>query len=143
MKRYRYTAPSKRPANFNVNRLKPAVDDEGLSGWVHGKEASEDEERFARALEHHRKEYGFKVDIPIAGSPDWKEVDFIVDELWPTEVDGFIGHDTSAEQGKDYIREIMLNETFKKMGLMPMTRVKWWQLETQEQAIFHVGNLYL
>ena len=143
MKRYRYKGSSGRRARFNINRPQPAKDRlDNLTGWVNGKEASDIEEIFSLALRHHRREYGFRVELPIQGSPDWKEVDYIVDATWPTEIDGKIGNDTAAEQEKDYIREIALNETFKKIGLMPMVRVKWWELETIEQAIFKVGNMY-
>ncbi len=132
---YFYPKPSSRTERMDVNRLKPVkADEEVLLGHLRGIEATDIEERTGKALSFNKKPYSFQIDMPIEGSPDWKSIDFIVDNLWPLEVNGEIGHDTSAEQGKDLIREIQLNETFEKRGLMPMTVIWWYDLENQEQA---------
>jgi hypothetical protein len=142
LKPYYYPRPSQRPSRFRLNRPKPIKDDEGLTLILHGLEATDIEERFGRALDFHRKPYAFQVDMPVEGSVDWKSIDFIVDGFWPTDVYGQIGHDTSAEQGKDEIREALLNETFRKQGLQPLTTVWWWELETQELANAKARDLF-
>ena len=132
---YFYPKPSSRTERMDVNRLKPVkADEEVLLGHLRGIEATDIEERTGKALSFNKKPYSVQLDMPSEGSPDWKSIDFIVDNLWPLEVNGEIGHDTSAEQGKDLIREIQLNETFEKRGLMPMTVIWWYDLENQEQA---------
>ena len=120
---------------MDVNRLRPVqADEEVLFGFLHGKEATDIEERFGRALQVNKRNFSFQIKMPVEGSPDQKQVDFIVDQTWPIEVYGEIGHDSSAEQGADQIREALLNETFKEQGLLPMQVVWWYDLESQDQA---------
>ncbi|KKM22393.1 hypothetical protein LCGC14_1625800 [marine sediment metagenome] len=142
LKPYYYPRPSQRPSRFRLNRPKPVKDDEGLTGYLRGLAATDIEERFGRALDVRRKSYVFQIDMPVEGSVDWKSIDFIVDRLWPTDIYGQIGHDTNAEQGKDLIREALLNETFRKQGLQPLTTVWWWELSSQELANEKVRDLF-
>ena len=65
---YKWKTPSKRRPRFGVNRLQRPVANEGLTGWVNGKEASDIEERFARALRNNNVDYSFRIDIPTAVS---------------------------------------------------------------------------
>lgn len=142
IKPYYYPRRSRRLPRVPVNRPKPANDDEELTGFLRGLPASDLEEIFGNALDFNKKEFAFKIEFPVSGSIDFKEVDFIVEQEFPLEVYGEIGHDSSAEQGKDLIREIFLNETFRTQGLRPLTVVWWWELQSEEQANAKVRSLF-
>ena len=142
IKPYLYPKPSSRTPRFDLNRPKSFTEDEGLTEWWHGKEATDIEERFGRSLDFHKKEHSFRIPIPVAGSRDFKELDFLVEEEWPIAIYGEIGHDSAAEQGFDIIREIQLNETFSRQGLQDLTKVWWWRLTSQDQANETVGDLF-
>ena len=129
---YRFPKPSSRTPRMNLNRLVTRDNnEEDLPIAIHGKKAYKTEARVARSLTTLGKSFAFQVEMPIAASPDWKSIDFIVDEMWPLEVYGKIGHDSQAEQANDAVREIQLNETFRKFGLMPMKIIYWWHLQEQ------------
>lgn len=142
MKPYIYKKPSSRIPRFDINRPKAFVEDEGLTGWWHGKEATDIEERSGKALDYHKKPHKFQINIPVAGSVDFKKLDFLVEEEWPMAIYGEIGHDSSAEQGFDLIREAYLNETFKQYGWQDLTKIWWWELYTQNQANETIGDLF-
>jgi very-short-patch-repair endonuclease len=111
-------------------------DETPLTGWVHGLEASDIEERFARALRGINKEFSFQIQIPTAISipHEEKEVDFILDNIQPVEVDGEIGHKTIAQKENDSERDALLNTEFMRMGMLPIIRIPGWRLDTQELA---------
>ncbi len=140
-KQYKYKIPPRQDEDLDLHRLEPVsnpADPIPLNGWVHGKKASDLEERFARALNKLALEYWFQVKVYVATSPPGggKRVDFAVDlGIWyPVEVDGPLGHSTAAQQGRDEVREMLLNAVFRHMCWAPLRRVKWWQLETQEMT---------
>ena len=144
MKPYSYKLPSRRAASLNLNRLRnltnPA-DPIPLTGWVHGKQASDLEERFYRGVKNAGvPDEDIHYDVPVRVRTgmriEEKRVDFMIDlgVMQPVEVDGYIGHSTAAQQGYDQVREILLNAEFRKRGVRPLKRVKWWQVETQEMA---------
>jgi hypothetical protein len=129
-------------ARFRKNRLKQITvqaDPVPLTGLVKGKPATDIEERFARALGSLGLGFRFQVRFSTVGSLPWQEkvVDFVVQVsgvFQPVEVDGDIGHRTSAQRGRDAIREVLLNEVFIWLGYLPLVRVKWFELESQEMA---------
>ena len=129
-------------ARFRKNRLKQITvqaDPVPLTGLVKGKPATDIEERFARALGSLGLGFRFQVRFSTVGSLPWQEkvVDFVVQVsgvFQPVEVDGDIGHRTSAQRGRDAIREVLLNEVFIRLGYLPLVRVKWFELESQEMA---------
>ncbi len=130
---------SKRKPRMRLNRLKRSAPAENLSGWVNGMEASDIEERFSKALRRIRKDFNFRVNFRTAVSVpgEDKEIDFLVDrggQFQAVEVDGEIGHKTSSQQGKDQLREILLNEALERQNILPIMRVPWWQLDTQDKA---------
>jgi len=141
---YLYRKPSKRAANLNLDRLrqlKNQSDPIPLTGWVHGKEASDLEERFYRGVKNagildEDLHYDVPVRVTNGMRPEEKKVDFMIDlgVMQPVEVDGYIGHYTASQQGYDQIREMLLNAEFRKRGIRSLKRVKWWQVETQEMA---------
>ncbi len=148
-KPYMYKRPSNRQLETPLNRLKqhrPIADPIPLTGFVHGLPASDIEERFARALRLRRKEFQFQIKFPTATSlpGEEKNVDFIVFDgmAFPVEIDGYIGHHTGEQLGKDDFREQQLNEVFSKQGYQLMKRVKWTKLETQQAADQIVGQLF-
>jgi hypothetical protein len=112
-----------------------------LTGWIHGKEASDLEERFYRGVKNTGildEDIHFDVQVRVTSGMRKveKKVDFMIDigVIQPVEVDGYIGHSTAAQQGYDQVRESLLNAEFRKRGIRSLKRVKWWQLETQEMA---------
>ncbi len=144
IKRYRFKKPAGRFVyRVEINRPpKTTENDEQLTGWVHGLEASDIAERFARALKSNQHEFQNEVPFPVANAPDWKIVDFIVDIFQPVTVSGQIGHDSQAEQEDDLDRLNALNETFASQGYLDMLVVWWWQLEDQDIANQTVQDLF-
>lgn len=124
---------------WDLNRLEQVGtgDDPPLTTYVNGIGASDIEERFARALDKNKIEYMFQINIPTAFSlPDEdKIVDFLLPDLMcAIEVDGEIGHGTSAQQAKDAVRDAHLNPILSSMGYGKLQHIKWYDLETQELA---------
>jgi hypothetical protein len=146
---YRYKAVREGEERLGLNRLPgigEVVDPQPLTGWVHGKRATDIEERFARGLRSMLLDFWFQVPFSTRLSVPGREkvVDFVVEKgfRYPVEVDGPMWHTISAEQGKDEVREILLNEVFRFLGYMPLQRVKWWQLESQAMADEVVRELF-
>jgi len=151
MKRaYQYRARKKRRAAFIKNRLSTpdvSADPVPLTGLLGGKPATDLEERFGRALQTFGLEFMFQMGVATPHSPPGvkKVVDFVVLSkgiFHPIEVDGQIGHRTSGQRGEDAIREMLLNMTFAKWGYLPLQRVKWYELETQEMADAVVRRMF-
>ena len=149
VKPYFYSAPSQKVLPLDLNRLeqfKSKPDPEPLTGFVKGRSASDLEERFARGLHRAGLGFVFQYKAPVAGTLPGKEkvVDFLVKKglLYPIEIDGLIAHLTAAQKGKDLVREILINHAFIQRGILPIRRVKWWQLETQEMANRVVRELF-
>jgi hypothetical protein len=143
-KPYQYKIPSKQDPDLNLDRLKNLnnpTDPIPLTGWIHGEEASDLEERFYRGVKNAGIDdedihYNVPVRVTSGMRQEEKRVDFMIDlgVMQPVEVDGYIGHHTSAQQGYDQVRETLLNAEFRKRGIHSLKRVKWWQVETQEMA---------
>ena len=135
---------------FKKGRLKrhfEQADPIPLTGSLLGKRATDIEERFGRALLSVKLRFRFQVRFRTADhAPGRKKVvDFVVESKGidhPVEIDGRIGHLTSAQQGKDAVREAMLNEVFVKRGLALLQRVSWTELETQEDADRTVRRMF-
>jgi len=150
MKPTYYQTRGTKQTRLNKNRLKAITiqaDPVPLTGLVKGKPATDIEERFARGLVFLGLEFRFQVRFSTVGSLPWQEkvVDFVVQAsgvFQPVEVDGDIGHRTSAQRGRDAIREVLLNEVFLRLGYLPLVRVKWFELESQEMADSVVGALF-
>jgi hypothetical protein len=141
LKEYKYKIPSRREERLDLNRLpriKEITDPKPLTSWVHGKQATDIEERFARGLMKVNLEFRFQVPFHTRVSLPGQErvVDFVVESgfQYPVEVDGPNWHANTAERARDEVREILLNEVFRSIGYMPLQRVKWWQLESQAMA---------
>ena len=135
IKPFRYKLPP-RPPKQPLNRIKVTNEGERLTGFVHGKEASELEERFARALDAAQKNYSFEVEIqgPTTVPGQENQIDFVVDDIYPVEVDGTWIHKSASQKANDALRDAVLNNYLKKYGWYPIERVTGEKLETQEQA---------
>ncbi len=136
---YFYKTKSKRPPTLPLNRLPPVTNPDDLiplTGWVHGKDASDLEERSSRSLRLLKVEFQFQVDVQITGNEFKKNVDFMVNQglILPFEVKGEIGHGSSSQRAKDEIREAFLNEYFSSIGVQPIQSVWWYELQTQEAS---------
>jgi hypothetical protein len=146
---YCYPISPQKTSPNNLHRLdqpKPVPDPTPLTGFVNGKRASNLEERFARGLHSAKLSFIFQYKVPVAGTLPGKEkvVDFLVERglRYPVEIDGLIAHHTTAQKGQDVVREILINHAFIQRGILPIRRVKWWQLETQEMANRVVRELF-
>lgn len=126
----------KKPSRFEtVDRLERTEDEEPLTGFVAGLEASPGEERLARAFRASNIGFQFQYELPVLtslpGQP--KKIDFMIGIMQqPVEHYGRIGHESNADKGRDRIREIMINEEMRKRG-SPLLEVIWYY-ETEDQA---------
>ena len=149
IKPYTYPIPSQKASQFGLNRLEkisPLADPQPLTGFVNGVRASDLEERFARGLSRAGLHFKFQYPVIVVGCLPGveKHVDFLVEKgyFYPIEIDGLIAHHTTAQKGKDLVREVLLNQEFIRRGIHTIQRVKWWQLETQEMADRIVRDLF-
>ena len=143
MKPYRYKMRP-RPPKQPLNRLAGTSNDERLTGFVKGKEASDLEERFARALDAEGKEYQFEVEVtpPTAIPGQENQIDFLVEEIYPVEIDGTFTHKTAAQKANDFLRDAVLNDYLSGFGWYPIERIEGDRLETQEAAATIVKGLF-
>ena len=144
MKQYRYRMRS-RPPKLPLNRLAGHSEDESLTGYVKGKEASDLEERFARALYSTRKDFDFQRDFmtPHSIPGQEKEVDFVVydGQPQPIEIDGTYAHKSGEQKANDSVRDAILNETLSGYGFLPIIRIPGTELETQEATLAVVESI--
>ena len=149
MKVFQYETNRIQP-KFRKKRLQAPsaakADPTPLTGLIKGKQATDIEERFGRALASLGLEFRFQVRFRTVDSLPGreKEVDFVVENglSYPVDIDCKIGHYTAAQRGRDRIREVLLNEVFVRRGMALLQRIAWYQLETQEQAEYIVRRLF-
>lgn len=130
--------------DLNLTRPRIPVEDEGLTGIVRGKKASDLEERFARALSKYRVRFDYQVLVMTAISVPHqeKEVDFIVGRQ-PVNVHGYIGHfHTIGQRSKDIIRDLHVNEALMPLGFMPIITITAKELGRQEDADMFVRRTF-
>jgi hypothetical protein len=140
---FRYKLPP-RPPKQPLNRIQTTNEGERLTGFVHGKEASDLEERFARALDGAGKEYIFEYEVlgPTTIPGQENQVDFLVEEVYPTEIDGEFTHKSAEQRAHDQLRDAVLNEYMSKDGWQPINRIGGHRLQTQEDADRVVQETY-
>ena len=146
IKTFRFSEEAESTLEIRAVRSFSIVDDEGLTGEVRGKDASDLEERVARSFRKFNVRFAFKIYLPTLFSfpGQDKELDFLFWDgplLQPLGVKGYIGHNTQAQQQDDYERESLLNIEFQKMGWMPFKDVKWPRLTTQESTDLAIGEI--
>ena len=137
VKQYKYKL-SPRPPKVPLNRLAGHSDEEVLSGYVKGREASDIEERFAKALDDADKDYDFQVEFmtPFSIPGQEKEVDFVIydGQPQPVEIDGVYAHKSGEQKANDVARDAILNEQLGQQGYLPIIRIPGYVLETPEAA---------
>ena len=144
--KYKIPKKDKLPEPQPIPDFKP--EEEVLTGFVQGQDASDIEERFARALAKFKISFDFKFLIftlsTIGGQR--KEIDFRVSsqgELFAVEIDGVIGHTTDAQLGRDRLRDEEIQPVIVKLGWNPnIIRVKEIDLTTQDFADDIVRELF-
>jgi len=128
-----------------LNRLAGVSNDERLTGYVKGKEASDLEERFARALYNKRKDFDFQQEFltPHSIPGQEKEVDFVVydGQPQPIEIDGTYAHKSGEQRANDQVRDAILNEYLGQRGYLPIIRIPGFALETQEDTLAVVERI--
>jgi hypothetical protein len=137
---------SPRPPQQPLNRLEVSGEGERLTGFVHGKEASDLEERFANALDKLHYSYMFEYEVlsNIGVPGEENQIDFIVfhEGTWPIEVDGMWVHHSSAQKAKDKLRDALLDEALSKDGWEQIRRVPGSDLESQDDADTVVREIF-
>ncbi len=125
-----------RPPKQPLNRLAGASNEERLTGFVQGKEASDLEERFANALSAACIDYRFEVEIqgPVGIPGEENQIDFLVEDIYPVEVDGSFVHKSASQKAHDQLRDAILNDFLSDYGWYPIERISGERLETQEAA---------
>jgi hypothetical protein len=121
-------------------------DDEQLTGVIQAKEASDIEERFARALYKLQRTFTYEYDVDTAVSipGEQRVVDFIVDVggiYQAFEIDGEFAHKTLEKKEEDMMREIVVNEALGYSNILPIVRVSWELLQSQAEADYNVRRL--
>jgi len=140
---YKYKLP--RPRRFEPPASpKPPGEDEGLTGFVQGREASDLEERFARALNTYGLDYRFEALVDTAFTLPYqeKQVDFMVytGQTQPWEVDGTFTHKSGEQKEYDRQRDAQIDEALKEQNAAPVRRVTEEYLGNQAMANMFVAE---
>lgn len=136
--KYKIPRDNFRPAPFGD--IKHEKDDEQLTGAIGGNEASDIEERFARALYKDARVSGFSFREPVISArnlPGQLEVDFLVQsgpELYPIQVDGEYAHKGISKAQDDARKDALVNEYYKQYGAHLVKRIDGELLQNQEDA---------
>lgn len=114
----------------------PAINEE-LTGFVHGKEASDIEERFAKELDRRGASYYFREPL-VAGKnlPGWVELDFMVYSgglTYPVQLDGEYAHKTAMQRQEDAIKDAIIND-FLQGQSMPVKRISGDELQNEDDV---------
>ena len=126
--------------NTPAPKIQTPSDDEMLMGYVQGMEASDLEERFARAIAKMPDlvlGYSFRKPM-IAGKnlPGWAELDFSVftpTGYQPIQVDGEYAHKSQQQKSEDTVKDALINEELKGYA-QPIIRINGDLLQTQAEA---------
>ena len=145
IKRYKYKV---KKDSSKIRIIKPKVvakEPEQLTGLVRGENASDLEERFAKALDKRNIDYYFR--LPIGGNrgdPGWKELDFLVVSggYYPVEIENitFIHLGKTAE---DTLKDAFTLEYLKEYNPYPVRHVTNERLGNDESAEKVVREMFL
>ena len=117
---------------------KTAKETEGLTGYVHGLEASDLEERFANALSKNGLDFQFQYRVLTASGVPGQEdvVDFIVEsgQPQPIEIDGAFVHKSAAQRQYDMRRDALVNAALAPYGYLPILRISGEDIPDPEHA---------
>ena len=137
-KPYKY---KKRRRAFKVVQpaLAPKEELEPLTGFVQGKQASDLEERFARALAKfgYQFVYSYFVPLPYEVAGEENQIDFIVFDggiPYAVEVGAAFFHADSSQRMEEMVRDQILNDVLRTQGIQPIVRLPWNEPSTMEKA---------
>lgn len=147
------TKPYKPPKGFRYKKLRQRlpdapleairtrreIEDEGLTGYVHGQPAgSQDEERFARSFDKLGISFAYQTYIPTDYSlpNNDKKVDFILEGIQPFEPYGGVHFlQPMAQEAHDRVRELQLNEVFRRAGLRDLKIAKYTEYAGGQERV--------
>mgnify|MGYP001608621481 FL=1 len=124
MRPFEYTVP--RPAKGEVKYFPSSPKpEELLTGYVHGKRASDLEERFALALQSFGIDFIFQFEVPSAYSlPDEaKLIDFLVFDGGlgiPIEIGASFFHASPSQKEEERERQNTINPILQLQGIWPL-----------------------
>ena len=140
---FKYRVPRVQRVDVPASPRTPA-EEEGLTGFVLGKEASDLEERFARALNTYNIDFAFQISVETAVTlpQQEKEVDFMVyaGQPQPLEVDGNFTHKSAEQKEYDRERDAQIDATLRPFGYLPVGRVTEEHLGNQDGANMFVAE---
>ena len=152
MKHYKYRKQGrKRPETRRPDARARAGAEEQLTGQVHGKKASDLEERFANALDAYPVvsyyKYNVLIDTPFQIPGQLNEIDFMVwvgRWVYPIEIDGEMAHKTAEQKAHDMIRDQQLDPVIKKIwpGARNIKRIPGAKVQTRDDANLIVRSLF-
>ena len=134
---YKYKLPPKTKVDRRLKRSISVADDENLTGLVQNMDASDIEERFARALRKRDIRFTFQPSyFQGRNVPGEIRLDFMVDAGWPLPVmvDGEYAHKSAEAQAEDRIKDALLDDHLRGTGALPVIRITGDLLQTQEDA---------
>jgi hypothetical protein len=159
VKPYKYRVQRIAPPEYNHQTVLRVGDKEVLSGTVQGMNASDLEERVAKALDKLEVDYGFRVRLTsealgarrltreFANMRGEIEMDFLADRsgrTYPIFVDGQISHYYTAWQiDVDKAKTNAVNEFGSRLGWSEAVRIPFWKLTNQEAADKTIRDLIL
>ena len=131
-----------------MRNLYPKREDENLTGVVQDKDASDIEERGARAVDKIPDwSYTFRIRIsPLTGQlteyfqniAGEYEIDLLCQrgkQMKPILIDGEVSHFLASWQKvQDEQREAVINKALKKYGADPVVRIEYWKMADQRIA---------
>ena len=130
-------------------RPTPILDDENLTGFVRGYNATDIEERFARALIDIDIGFWFQYNLEtlVSGPVYDKRLDFLVfwmpGKIVPVEIYGDRWHSNSSDRVRDNKREIEINEVGKIYGWEKLIVVWGHELYNQIAANNKARELFI
>ena len=136
-KPYKYKLPPKLKADRRVRRVVSVSDEENLTGYVQNQEASDIEERFARALRKKEIRFTFQPSyFQNRNVPGEIRLDYMVDAgyLQPCQIDGSYAHKSAEARAEDQIKDALLDEFLQGTGALPVIRIDGDMLQDQPSA---------
>ena len=140
---------SRTPAQITPAPSLPKVNaEELLIGFVHGKRASDLEERFARALDESRLQFIFQ--YPVYGAyqipGEENKIDFMVFDgpvLIPVEPRGGFIHESPSKKALDGRRTQILNEALARQGIREIIQLDFDEPRDLDSARQLVRELFV
>jgi len=144
IKHYNYKKKADPKISLRIVKPKIVKDAEQLTGMVQGMDASDLEERFARALDKKGLDYYFRVAMGGRGDPGWKELDFLVisNGYHPVEIEDitFIHRGKSSD---DELKDAMTMDFLKEYNPYPVVHVTNERLGDDDSADLVVREMFL